>query len=45
MRRERGAGLAERILKIGKDCAAHVTEPYRTIDHGELLYDEKGMPR
>jgi antitoxin VapB len=45
VRSERGAGLADRILKIGKECAAHLREPYRTIDHGELLYDEKGMPR
>jgi antitoxin VapB len=44
-RSARGAGLAERLMKIGKDCAAHLREPYRTIDHGELLYDEKGMPR
>jgi antitoxin VapB len=42
---EQGAGLAGRILKIGKDCAAHLQEPYRSIDHGELLYDEKGLPR
>ncbi len=45
LRSERGAGLADRILKIGKDCAAHLHEPYRSIAHGELLYDEKGMPR
>jgi antitoxin VapB len=45
VRSEQGAGLAARILKIGKDCAAHMQEPYRSIDHGELLYDEKGMPR
>ena len=41
----RGEGLACRILKIGKECAAHLQDPFRTIDHGELLYDEKGMPR
>ncbi len=45
VRTARGAGLAERLLKIGKECAAHLQEPYRSIDHGELLYDEKGMPR
>jgi antitoxin VapB len=45
VRSEQGVGLAARILKIGKDCAAHLQEPYRSIDHGELLYDEKGMPR
>jgi hypothetical protein len=26
-------GLAERLLKIGKDCAAHLREPYRSSDH------------
>jgi antitoxin VapB len=45
VRSARGAGLAERLLKIGKECAAHLREPYRSVDHGELLYDEKGMPR
>jgi hypothetical protein len=37
--------LAERLLEIGRECAAHVKEPYRSIDHGELLYDEKGLPK
>jgi antitoxin VapB len=38
-------GLAERLLKIGRECAAHLKEPYRSIDHGEMLYDEKGLPK
>jgi len=37
--------LAERLLKIGRECAAHLKEPYKSIDHGKLLYDEKGMPK
>ena len=45
VRRQRGAGLADRLLAIGKDCAAHLREPYRSVDHGELLYDEQGLPR
>ena len=45
VRSERNEGLAERLLKIGKDCASHLQEPYRSIDHGDLLYDEKGLPR
>ena len=45
VRRERGAGLADRLLAIGKDCAAHLKEPFRSADHGELLYDERGLPR
>ncbi len=45
VREQRGTSLADRLLKIGKDCAAHLQEPYRSADHGELLYNEKGMPR
>ena len=45
VRSQQGAGLADRLLKIGKECASHLAEPYRSIDHGKLLYDEKGMPR
>lgn len=37
--------MAERLLEIGKDCAAHLKEPYKSIDHGDLLYDEKGLPK
>lgn len=37
--------LAQRLLEIGRDCAAHLKEPYKSIDHGDLLYDEKGLPK
>ena len=37
--------LAKKLLQIGKRCAAHLKEPFRTIEHGELLYDEKGLPK
>lgn len=45
VRVERGPGLAERLTRIGKDCAVHLKEPFKSADHGELLYDEKGLPR
>jgi antitoxin VapB len=45
VRRERGACLAERLLAIGRDCAPRLKEPFRSADHGELLYDEHGLPR
>jgi antitoxin VapB len=35
----------DRILKSGRDCAAHFKEPYKSVDHGDLLYDEKGLPK
>ena len=37
LRRERGVSLADRLLAIGKECAAHLEEPFRSIDHGDLL--------
>jgi antitoxin VapB len=37
--------LSHRLLRIGKDCARHLKEPYRSVDHGRLLYDDKGLPR
>jgi antitoxin VapB len=45
VRRERGVSLADRLLAIGKECAAHLKEPFRSIDHGDLLYDERGLPQ
>ncbi|HUZ72951.1 MAG TPA: type II toxin-antitoxin system VapB family antitoxin [Stellaceae bacterium] len=44
-RARRETGLAERLLAIGATCAARFKEPYRSSDHGELLYDENGLPR
>jgi antitoxin VapB len=43
--RARRKGLADRLMAIGKDCAAHMSDETRTIDHGELLYDENGLPK
>jgi len=42
--RPHGRKLADRLLGIGRDCAAHLKEPFRSADHGDLLYDEKGLP-
>ena len=45
VRAEQGSGLSDRLTKIGRDCAAHLEEPFRSADHDHLLYDEKGLPR
>ena len=42
---EQADGLANRLLAIGKDCATHLKEPWRTIEHGESLDDDRGLPR
>jgi antitoxin VapB len=45
VRRARDVGLAERLLNIGRDCAAHLKQPFRTIDHADMLYDDRGLPK
>ena len=45
VRQAQGTSLADQLLTIGKDCAAHLKKPFRTIDHGKLLYDERGLPK
>jgi antitoxin VapB len=39
------AKVSDRLLEIGRDCASRLKEPYRSGDHGDLLYDEKGLPK
>ena len=44
VRSEHGVDLAERLLLIGRDCAAHLKAPFRSIDHDDMLYDDRGLP-
>ena len=45
LKREQDDSLVEDILKISDECAGRWTEPYKSMDHGDLLYDEKGLPK
>lgn len=45
LQRVKSKGMADRIMKIAKDAGPRWKEPYRSIDHGDLLYDEKGLPK
>jgi antitoxin VapB len=44
IRHPREGGLADRLLAIGRDTAPRLREPFRSADHGDLLYDEHGLP-
>ncbi len=44
VRGQRQGSLSDQLMAIGRDCAAHLNEPYRSVDHGVLLYDERGVP-
>ena len=45
VRADKAGALADRLMAIGRDCAAHLKEPFKSADHGDLLYDENGLPR
>ncbi len=36
--------LAERILAIGRKTASRMSPEIKRLDHGELLYDDRGLP-
>jgi antitoxin VapB len=34
----------DELMAIGKRCADHIHHPVTALQHGEILYDESGMP-
>lgn len=37
--------MTGRIMKIARECAPRWKEPYKSIDHGDLLYDDKDLAK
>jgi antitoxin VapB len=44
-RAQEGGGMAERILAIAADMRAQLPDDFFDIEHGDLLYDEDGLPK
>jgi antitoxin VapB len=42
---EDAASVADRLLAIGRDCAARLPELYRSTSHADLLYGDDGLPK
>jgi antitoxin VapB len=42
---KRAGKLSDLLLEIGRDCSTRLKEPFRSTEHGDLLYDEKGLPK
>ena len=40
-----GDDRLERILKIAREAAPLWDKRLKSVDHGDLLYDEKGLPK
>lgn len=34
----------EELMAIGKRCADRLQQQVRAVDHGDILYDEHGLP-
>jgi antitoxin VapB len=34
----------DQLMAIGADAAPRWAEPWRSTDHGDLLYDSRGLP-
>ncbi|MFO7631473.1 MAG: type II toxin-antitoxin system VapB family antitoxin [Caldilinea sp.] len=34
----------QQLMAIAQRCAAHIQQPARATEHGDLLYDEAGLP-
>lgn len=37
--------LTQKLLEIASDCRGRWKEPWLESDHGELLYDDAGVPK
>ena len=37
--------LSEQLMAIGRDAASHFPKDFKSTDHGDFLYDERGLPK
>jgi antitoxin VapB len=44
-RTESQEARVDRLMAIGRRCAGNLEEPNKSIDHGDFLYDEQGLPK
>jgi len=42
---EARTGMADRIQEIAADMRARLPDDFFDVEHGDLLYDEDGLPR
>ncbi len=45
IRKQRQKVTASELLEIGRRCAAHMKQPVSSLDHGDFLYDARGLPK
>jgi antitoxin VapB len=45
LRNKQKEKLSQRLLSIGAKCASRLKGKYKSIDHADFLYDDKGLPK
>jgi antitoxin VapB len=35
----------QRMMEVAQDCSLRLSDAEKAIDHGELLYNENGLPK
>ena len=35
----------QELMAIAERCAKHIRQPVSPVEHGDMLYDESGMPQ
>lgn len=45
VRRSKRTGMAERLMRIGAECAARLPEGFKNMNPDDLLFDERGLPK
>ncbi|MFZ0705912.1 MAG: type II toxin-antitoxin system VapB family antitoxin [Candidatus Korobacteraceae bacterium] len=44
-RHKKKEGVAERLMQIARETAPLIPESLKSTPHGDLLYDENGLPK
>ena len=44
-RQQQKEARVQELMSIAKRCAAHIRQPAPAVQHGDMLYDEYGMPQ
>ena len=45
LRQQQKETRVQELMAIGQRCAAHIVQPVNAVEHGDLLYDERGLPQ
>jgi antitoxin VapB len=45
LRQQQRDTRVQELMAIGQRCAAHIALSVKAVEHGDMLYDERGMPQ